>query len=506
MHISLVSLTVGLIGGVIYDQLFLYASEIILFMLCLGGVQFICHTVFIKRKREGEAFSFSLSLIIALFCFGFSLGAIRYQFTEPVTKLNCVSMCKFTGVVKETPVIQNAQQKVVVKIVDQDVSLVLLTLPLYPKFFTGDYLSVEGVTKEEGVHYGSFDYEKYLATQSIGSTLFFPKVEKISSEKSETAFVKSLINYKEKMLQVIDTYVTYPEAALVKGVLLGDRSLPSSMKEVFRTTGLSHIVVLSGFNITILIIAVLFIFRFLPLTLRIFLTLFCIAMFVVAVSGGVSVLRATLMASVALFALLLGKSYVSKQALFLSLFFIVLIEPRYILFDASLHLSFLATAGIIYFYPLYEFFVGEKMNYFHQVFGTTLAASLFTVPYVSYAFEQFSLYALLANMLVVPVIPVIMLFAVVLLLTTYLVPAASLFIGFFVSYISSYVVYISETISRFPYANISTSFSFTAMVLAYLFIFSTTLFITKKKSPLNSLKNETSHTKDGVITSPILTY
>jgi competence protein ComEC len=345
MHGKTILFVIGFAFGIMIGELSLYGTEAavasLLLFLFQGAVYF-----FQKRKGEGLLFP----LYVTLLCLGITLGVIRVQSLQEKTNFICTS-CTFEAYIITSPQIKNQYQ--IFSVHSQGGALVRsiqVRAPLYPRMSVGEKIQLTGkVTEPKNITSTSsnqFDYISYLGTKDIGSEMFFPKVEVMDSESK--SFISQLGEIKENFISRIEQYVRAPGSALSSGMLFGNSSMSSELSQTFCTAGLSHIVVLSGFNIAIVISAILLLFAFIPLVIRISLASIAVLLFVIMVGGEASVIRATVMAFIGLLAHLLGRHYVAKQALIISFFLIILFEPMSLLHDVSLHLSFLATAGIVY--------------------------------------------------------------------------------------------------------------------------------------------------------------
>jgi competence protein ComEC len=325
-----------------------------------------------------------------------------------------------------------------------------------------------------------FDYTSYLATRNVGSEMYYPHVEVIDEEAHDvTSYLGRL---KESLVKKINFYVSSPSSELATGMLFGNSSMSDELVQVFRTAGLSHIIVLSGFNIAVVIAFVLLVFSFLPLVLRIFLASITVILFVMMVGGEASVIRATLMAFVSLLATLVGRKYVAHQALILSLFVIVMYEPQALLYDASLHLSFLATVGIVYLVPgLDRYLAGIQSITLRELCATTIAAYLSTLPYIMYTFGTVSTYALIANIFVLPLVPFAMLVSFVLVIMSFISETITVLIGYVDTFLISGMIFVADVIEYLPFASIGISITRNEMLLIYLVLISGVVFLFSKK-------------------------
>lgn len=460
-----------------------------------------------KEIRKSTQHNFFLSQHIALFCIALTLGIIRTQFEPEKNKFVCERSCTF-----QATVVSSAKEKDVYQVLNVHPEVTPATMyvqvraPLYPKFQIGETLTLTGVvslpksfvqTKDKQL----FDYGAYLSLHDVGSEMFYPKMETVTSIERSTSIFLYLQSLREIFVNIISVYVDEPAAALAGGMLFGSQTMSQEVIQTFRATGLSHIVVLSGFNIAILISFVLMVLVVIPLVARIFFSAVVVIFFVIMVGAEVSVVRATLMSGVALVALLVGRAYSARQALLLSLIAIIMFEPKHLLYDVSLHLSFLATAGIIYLQEsLGIIFKKVTSKTYREILTTTSAAYLATLPYVMYTFGTVSLYALVANALVLPIVPIMMFVTFLVVVTAPIASPLGLLFGYVDSLLGDVIIYIARSIERLPFSSIEVSVSYSMMLVAYIGITCFSYFFRIKK------ENETSHTKDDSIISGIISY
>lgn len=201
-----------------------------------------------------------------------------------------------------------------------------------------------------------------------------------------------------------------PEAAVVSGLLFGEKTaIPHDVILNFNRSGLSHILAISGFNITIIINLLAVLLKYVPRRGRFWLTLGVIGFFSLLTGASASVLRAAFMGAIVLFAMQLGRKGSTLNALLIAAAVLVFIEPTILLHNISFQLSFLATLGLVTFSEEIE----EKLAIFPELIrgdlAVTLAAQIFTLPVTAFNFGVFSLISPLANIVVLPFVPLMML-------------------------------------------------------------------------------------------------
>ena len=311
-HFKTILLTFGVLSGIVVGEKFNYGSEIAVACLIFILMQLAVAGVGKWRGAVGTA-----PLLFILFSLGIFVGIIRVQMVTEKTNYICESSCTFLAKIISSPESKNDKQVFNVHPVDvgENILDVQVKTPLYPKYKIGETLKLSGKVSEPAVipthdDKKSFDYSAYLLTKNVGSEMFYPKVELLDGGENTLAVL--LGRWKENMIEKINLYISSPASTLASGMLFGNSGIEKELIQTFRVAGLSHIIVLSGFNIAIVISFILFVFAFLPLVLRVSLASVSVIFFVMMVGGEASVIRATLMVFVALLATFLGREYVAK--------------------------------------------------------------------------------------------------------------------------------------------------------------------------------------------------
>lgn len=512
------------ICGIVIGERFEYGSDIALGLCIVGMLQFLL-AIFSWRKskrskmaergvqfEEKKSKTFSIPLLSGIFFIVMSLFIVRVQFVSEPVIFVCDEVCSFEGVVTEAPSISEAGQVVIVEPDSAiDVYNVTVRLPLYPAVHVGERIVLTGKVappKNSMQHDGkqTFDYRSYLHLHGVGSEMYYPKLEIQNGMRVESIVVR-LMRVRETLVTQLTTYVDEPSASLASGMLFGDNSMSKEMINTFRVAGISHIIVLSGFNIAILISFVLLVLAFVPLLVRVMLASTFVVMFVLMVGGEVSVIRATLMSFCALIALMLGRGYVARQALLWSLILIALYQPLHVLYDVSLHLSFLATAGIVYGVEILDKrLVWIRIQSYREIFATTLAAYLATLPYVLYTFGTMSMYALLANMLVLPLVPVMMLTSFFVVMSSYVSHTLAVVFGYITTLLGTLLITVAKIIEGLPFASLSISISSTSLCVMYISIIILFIVLAHSDRHTQDDDDETNETKNDEILSGVISY
>lgn len=338
-----------------------------------------------------------------------------------------------------------------------------LKTKIYPEYNFGDTIKFSGklakpfnFRSEDG---RVFNYEGYLSKDDIYYEIKSARLEKqISNSKSSFSLQGSLLSLKKMFVASIDRVLGEPHSALASGLVVGEKAaLGKKLLDDFRTVGLIHIVVLSGFNITIVGEALRRMLSRLPRVWGIAVGAAGIILFGILVGGGATVIRSCFMAVVALSADLIRRDYNVVRALSFAGILMLIMNPKTLLFDPSFQLSFLATAGLIILASPIESklgFITDKVG-IRGIVASTLATQIFVSPFILYTMGQISIIGMVVNILVLPFIPITML---AVFLTGFLgmmwYPLSVLF-GWLSYWLLSYELFMVENFAKVPYASLN---------------------------------------------------
>ena len=288
---------------------------------------------------------------------------------------------------------------------------VLVWLPRSTEASAGDRIALRAAL-DEPRDFDGFAYRAYLARQGIGAVARAYDATVVGHRLGPGAEIANAI--RRWLLDGLNRTVSEPEAALGAGILLGVRSsISPEIGDAFAAAGLTHVVAISGWNIAIVAALVAAALR--PLGRRPggrwivpVATVGAIAGYVVLTGSSPSVVRAALMAAAMLIARLGGSRAHAAGALLLAALVMLLAAPP-VLWDVGFQLSLLATGGLIWFGATVEARLRRLPTFLREPVALTLAAQLTTLPVILLNFERLSLVAPLANVVVVPLVPLVML-------------------------------------------------------------------------------------------------
>ncbi|MCE9517533.1 ComEC/Rec2 family competence protein, partial [Candidatus Nomurabacteria bacterium] len=330
------------------------------------------------------------------------------------------------------------------------------------------------------------DYVEYLAHRDIYFLIPYAEIEVLSHNHG--SFIKKyLFKLNSSFIKNIQYVIPAPESDLADGLLLGARrGFDNETKEEFITTGTIHIVALSGYNISIVAKAIMYIASsFFGLASSSILGVIIIILFVLMSGAGASSVRAGVMAVIALLGRMSGRTYNASRALIIAGLLMIAFDLR-VIFDISFQLSFLATFGILFITPKVIKWVMWMPSRFglREISATTIAAQIAVLPLLLYTTGVFSFVAFPANVLILVFIPIAMLLSFIAGLLVFLSPSIALPFGY-LAYVP--LTYILKTIHLFailPFASVTIkSFPLIFTIVLYMFLFYWVFVLKIKKSP-----------------------
>lgn len=258
----------------------------------------------------------------------------------------------------------------------------------------------------------------------------------------------------------VNALLPEPESGLLTGLLIGGSdTLAPETKAAFARAGLSHIVAVSGYNMSVVAEGLVILALVFGLWRRfaVGIAVVGLAFFLLVIDGSAASLRAALMAWLAFGAYFVGRPGASWNGLLLAATLMLITNPLLIRFDVGFQLSFLATLALLVFARHFEVF-GFFRTWYGKVaalFLTTVVIELFTLPVIISAFGKVSLVAPLANAVVLPLVPVAMFVGIVAIVSVSLIPAFG-FLAMLLTWLPlAGIIRSAEWLASLPGANIS---------------------------------------------------
>lgn len=394
-----------------------------------------------------------------------------------------------TGLVIEEPDIRDrsvnlrvAVESVQVEgdLVDDIAGELLLQTPRFPIYEYGTRVELHGrvETPPEGE---SFSYRDYLARQGVYSMMTWPRVTVLEERVGKPVY-HAIFDWKARAQETINQLIPEPQAGLLSGILLGvGHAMPPAIVSDFQVTGITHIVVISGFNIAI--IAGIFVRLGDPLFGKRGAAVFAIVgivLYTILVGADPSVVRAAVMGSVYVIAQrLLGRPSVSLGSLFFAAFVMTVANPM-ALWDIGFQLSFAATLSLMLYADPFIKRTRDWLNRrferptTEQILGVlseavlvTIAAQILTLPLLMYYFQQVSLISLVANAFILPAQSGVMLWGGLTTIVGMVIPSVGQLFGWVAYLFLWYTIAMAHLFAQVPYAQIPLAFPASALVLVY---------------------------------------
>jgi competence protein ComEC len=403
----------------------------------------------------------------------FALGIVIFnQKAERIN--NFTENRSFSGTVEivKDPEIKDWNQAIVAE--TSESYKILIFTDKYSEYSYGDKFKLEcNLEIPKNKEDSRFDYKTYLAKDEIFYLCQKPRIEKIAGVNKKT-FYGFLLNIRKSMSTKIGRLVPYPEFGLLEGLLLGGSAgLPKKLQTDFSRTGTTHIVAVSGYNVTIVAeyLMIACIFFGLWRGQAFWAALLGIFLFIFLVGFPPSAVRAGVMGGLILWAVKEGRLGNSENAILFAASVMLIFNPMLLRFDIGFQLSFLATLGIIYVYPFFNNFLVKKqkhLGFAWEILFLTLAAQIFVLPVILYNFENLSVISPLANVLVLPIIPLTMLLGFLTLIFSFIFyPLAAIF-SWLTFLPLKYETFIISFLSGFNFSSLKFSFPWWGAVIWYL--------------------------------------
>jgi competence protein ComEC len=327
-----------------------------------------------------------------------------------------------------------------------------------------------------------FNYKKYLEKQQI--------YHQITTKNSEIKFLKyqsnftgtlakKTANFRDKINSSLKKYhFKNDELAIINALLLGQRQdISKELLQNYAGAGAMHILAVSGLHIGIILLLLNALFK--PIeqlkngkTIKLVLVVLLLWCYAFIAGFSASIIRAVAMFTAIAIGLLSNKKTNTLHNLFISMFFLLLINPLY-LFRVGFQLSYLAVFSIVYLYPLFTRFYNPK-NWFlrktWQLFAISLSAQIGILPLSLYYFHQFPSLFFVSSLVIIPLLGFILGFGIF-IITFALLGILPQFLansyGFIISKMNAFIAFIAKQ-EDFLFQNIS--FSILLLIASYLII------------------------------------
>ena len=307
----------------------------------------------------------------------------------------------------------------------------------------------------------AFNYKKYLQFKEIYYQSYITADHfKILKRNQGSAIMLFTNNLRQKLLNIYKTNnITGDEFAVLSALSLGFKNeLTPELKESFSTSGAMHVLAVSGLHVGIIFIILTKLLFFIERNkygriMQSLIIIFVLVFYAFLTGLSNSVIRASIMFSF----ICIGRMFTRQVNIYNSLSasaFIMLIYNPYSIMDVGFQLSYLAVFSIVFFQPkIYSLYNPKSTiaDYIWQLISVAIAAQVGTFPVTIHYFEQFPVYFILSNILIIPIVSIIIYGAIILFCFSF-----SSTISFYIAKILNFITFILnknvELIEKLPYS------------------------------------------------------
>lgn len=288
-----------------------------------------------------------------------------------------------------------------------------------------------------------------------------------------------------------------PLASFALGLLIGQRStLPDNVNAQLAAVGLTHIIAVSGYNLTIMVRAVQRHGKKRSKYQKTVLSLTLIIGFLLVTGFSASIVRAAIVSILSLLAWYYGRSFRPMLLLSLAAVITAAWNPLYVWSDIGWYLSFLAFYGIIVLVPLITkrlYGSRRQPRPLTLLLLETTMAQIMTMPLILYIFGVTSTVSLISNLLIAPLVPLAMLLSLIAGLAGIFLPVTAGLLAWPAWLLLTYMLDVVNLLSRIPHASISRALPLAYMVCLYVSLAFASIVLWRKitkNAKLTDIKNE----------------
>ena len=245
----------------------------------------------------------------------------------------------------------------------------------------------------------------FFIIRAVFLNVFYP-IEMHKNQSEDTLFLE----LKNDFSAQVSNHISGDVSGLSIGYLLGMKSeLPDGLEQKMKTVGMAHIIVVSGTHLSIIVACFRKVFGKISRLFALYFSILFLLIYVLMVGVSPSLVRASFVAILSLFAWYFGREQKPERTVIFTLGFCLFLNPYY-LTNVSFQLSMLAYIGILLILPgLTNYFYGpKKPKLIGSTILATISAMLACLPIQIYYFGSFSIISILANILILPTIPIVM--------------------------------------------------------------------------------------------------
>ena len=324
----------------------------------------------------------------------------------------------------------------------------------------GDRVIVEGEISRPQIGEDGFDYGRYLATKRISALVEATSVRPVGEERGWIGKV-------HRRTDVALGYGLRPrEAAVVRGMVLGDRSLmPEALEKSFQRSGITHVLAISGQHVVILAGVIYFALRLfaIPPTIRAGVTMGMLWVYILIAGAPPSAIRAGVVATFVLAAPLLGRQVSALHFMSTMLALVLAYNPQ-LIYSTGFQLSVAAVFGILLLTKPLKSLVERSLlrplksppAQLSNLISVSLAAQIATSPIVAATFDQVSVVGVLTNLVAVPLSGPILILGLVGSLAGNIYPLLAYPLNACNGFLVTIMIQTAQAASSLPFASVTT--------------------------------------------------
>lgn len=309
-------------------------------------------------------------------------------------------------------------------------------------------------------NYMGFDYSSYLKTKKIFGTINLKNEDvKVISNNNYNIILNKIYKFRHFMKTKIEELLPKETAGLCLGMLIGDTSkIEEELQENFRDSNLSHILAVSGANVSYIIVSITYVFNKLCFRKKFskIISIILLILFMLLTGCTSSVNRACIMAILMLIADLLHRKSDVYNNLAISALILLIINP-YTIIDIGFQLSYMGTIGIVFLHDKISNFikVNNKIGkYFLEMIFVTTCANLSIIPIMMYHFNSISLTFYFSNVLAGPILGIVVIMGFIMFFVSLIFNFLSMPMAFVLNIMLNFIIKIAEITANMHFSKI----------------------------------------------------
>ena len=299
---------------------------------------------------------------------------------------------------------------------------------------------------------GGFHERNYYYSHQLYGRIFVKEVILLSRGN-----VDFITKTQMKMKQTFDNLFPQDQANLMKGMILGDKeSLSTEVENDFKNSGMMHLLAVSGTHVSYIVLLLgVFSNRLFGKYLSQFISIMGIIFYILLAGASPSVVRAGIMAMMNIISFMISRKPHSLNQMFFVAILILLHNP-FAIYDIGFQFSFLGTIGMIMVSPRLKQGLQKiiKNEFFVQSVSITISVQMVLVPLMVYYFHTISVISILANLLIVPVAGIVIMYGIIILFINVMSCSLAKSLSYCLYCFISYMLKMAKVLGNLPGANI----------------------------------------------------